>query len=119
MYTSTEWLEKQKKQSHSFLTKTQISTTLKSEGCSAGERNGNYKHGLCALKSRIKRKADGICSYCKTGIKGSIGFLDLHHKNGDHQDTREENIVAICPNCHRKEHLKTIINKEQYVNYSD
>lgn len=57
-----------------------------------------------------KRKAKGICQLCGEKAPFSVKaqpFLEVHHiewlsKGG--KDTIE-NVVALCPNCHRKMHL--------------
>lgn len=62
----------------------------------------------------IKRKSKGICSLCKENApfkdKKGEPFLEVHHivwlsENGE---DRLDNMVALCPNCHRKMHILNI-----------
>lgn len=54
---------------------------------------------------KIKMLRDGIrerkCERCD-GAEwlGEPIPLELHHKNGNRQDNRDENIDLLCPNCH-------------------
>ena len=57
------------------------------------------------------RKAEGICQDCQkpapfTSAKNGKPYLEVHHivtlKDGG-SDTIE-NVIALCPNCHRKRH---------------
>jgi 5-methylcytosine-specific restriction endonuclease McrA len=55
-----------------------------------------------------KAVADGVCSLCGCNSElDPMQFLDCHHivflRDGG-SDTRE-NVVAVCPNCHRKLHI--------------
>jgi len=59
-----------------------------------------------------KRRANGKCQLCKKDApfkdKNNIPYLECHHiiwisKGG--KDTIE-NVVALCPNCHKKMHIK-------------
>lgn len=56
-----------------------------------------------ALKLKMLR--DGLrrreCEECG-GVKwmGADIPLELHHRNGNRHDNRDENIRLICPNCH-------------------
>lgn len=47
-------------------------------------------------KAHIKREAEGICSYCKKEVE----ILEAHHEI----PKDDSSMVAICPNCHRKQH---------------
>ena len=31
--------------------------------------------------------------------------IDLHHKDGNSQNNKQENLILVCPNCHRWAHL--------------
>jgi 5-methylcytosine-specific restriction endonuclease McrA len=30
--------------------------------------------------------------------------LDVHHRDGDHANNNEQNLMTLCANCHRLEH---------------
>lgn len=54
-----------------------------------------------SIKNSIVER-DGLrCNCC--GIDEIDGFpipLELHHKNGNHQDDHPDNLELLCPNCH-------------------
>lgn len=56
-------------------------------------------------------RANGICELCKhkAPFRRPDGrpFLEIHHKErlADGGDDTIENAVAVCPNCHRREHF--------------
>ena len=44
---------------------------------------------------------EAACEKC--GLKEWQGKplpLELHHKNGNHKDNSEDNVMILCPNCH-------------------
>ena len=55
-------------------------------------------------------RANGICEGCNTPApfldEGGFGFLEVHHIHRLADDGIDEpkNIVALCPNCHRRAH---------------
>ena len=63
------------------------------------------------LAELVKRQAQGICQDCKKSApfvskKTGEPYLEVHHiipLAEDGPDSRE-NVLALCPNCHRKRH---------------
>jgi len=61
--------------------------------------------------SKVLERANGICEMCNkkapfVKAKDGLPYLEVHHKvqlSNDGDDT-VENAIALCPNCHRKEH---------------
>lgn len=63
------------------------------------------------LKAMVKRLADGKCQWCGEKApfldKNNEPYLEEHHVKqlADGGKDVIENVVAICPNCHRKAHI--------------
>ncbi|MBQ8814594.1 MAG: HNH endonuclease [Lachnospiraceae bacterium] len=63
------------------------------------------------LKQLVKRIADGKCQYCGNDApfldKEGQPYLEEHHvvRLADGGKDVIDNVVAICPNCHRKMHV--------------
>lgn len=63
------------------------------------------------LKQMVKRIADGKCQYCSSDApfvdKQGAPYLEAHHviRLADGGQDAIDNMVAICPNCHRKVHV--------------
>jgi len=81
--------------------KVRIGTTdLKSRLVSDSPYKGSASRLLKSLlKASLKQE---ICEICGQSDEwqGKKLKLQLHHKNGDNQDNRLENLQIICPNCH-------------------
>jgi len=62
------------------------------------------------IKELAKRKANGKCMLCRKDApfsdKDGFPFLEGHHIVGlaEGGPDSEDNVVALCPNCHRKMH---------------
>ena len=55
------------------------------------------------LKERLINDGylDSICSNCNlTQWLGDAIPLELHHKDGDHNNNNLDNLQLLCPNCH-------------------
>lgn len=50
------------------------------------------------IESGIKEAVCEICGLSEW--QGKPMPLELHHKNGNHQDNSEDNVMILCPNCH-------------------
>lgn len=63
------------------------------------------------LKQMVKRIADGKCQYCGNDApfvdKQGEPYLEAHHvvRLADGGKDSIDNMVAICPNCHRRVHV--------------
>ncbi len=72
-------------------------------------KNGEEKgmSGEYSISSHIKRylfeKNDCKCEICGWGevnaFTGKVP-LEVHHKDGDYTNNKEENLQLLCPNCH-------------------
>jgi hypothetical protein len=74
-------------------------------------RNGGWR---CMESDRGTRRVQGKFKYrlAKKDTCERCGFqaehrcqLDVHHRDGDHDNSDPENLATICANCHRLEHL--------------
>lgn len=71
-----------------------------------GEESGNWSDGQ-GVSTHVRRylheKYGGLCSKCGwreiNPVTGKCP-LQVNHINGLSQDTREENLELLCPNCH-------------------
>lgn len=43
------------------------------------------------------------CNWAEVRKHDKIIPVEVHHKNGDNEDNREENLIILCPNCHSLE----------------
>lgn len=63
------------------------------------------------LKELVKRIAEGKCQYCGSDApfndKNGNPYLEEHHveRLADGGKDMIDNVVALCPNCHRKMHI--------------
>lgn len=70
----------------------------------SGEISGTKKDGASEyIKRYIREKYNNQC--CKCGwheinpITGKVP-LEVHHKDGNYQNNKEDNLELLCPNCH-------------------
>ena len=80
--------------------------------------NNNIPIQSHRLKEKLIR--DGLklncCELC--GNSSWLGIqlpLELHHKNGNHQDNNLNNLQILCPNCHSIQEGNSGANKGKYA----
>jgi RNA-directed DNA polymerase len=61
------------------------------------------QHASSAFRAKILRQQHGQCTVCRQVIQCEE-HLDLHHRDGNHQNNQQANLVFLHPNCHRQEH---------------
>ena len=59
----------------------------------------SYKLRNRLFKEGLKTPACELCNWSKMSSDGRIP-VELDHINGDHYDSRIENLRILCPNCH-------------------
>jgi RNA-directed DNA polymerase len=55
------------------------------------------------FRATILRQQHGLCPGCRQGIQGEED-VELHHRDGTHQNNQLGNLVLLHPTCHRQEH---------------
>jgi RNA-directed DNA polymerase len=55
------------------------------------------------FRAKILRQQDGLCPGCRQVIQVEEE-VELHHRDGQHQNNQLGNLVLLHPNCHRQEH---------------
>lgn len=59
------------------------------------------KLGQDAKRDKVLLDQQNKCAKCGADTWfGHKLILEVDHINGDHQDNKRENLIAICPNCH-------------------
>lgn len=81
------------------------------EGTSTSTRGSATQHNRSeVVKEFARRSANGICQGCEEPApfetEGGRRFLEVHHLKmlGDEGADHPDNVIAICPNCHREVH---------------
>lgn len=69
------------------------------DGAPLGEKNGNWKGGID--RGTGYRKVDrGECVLC-----GATRNVEMHHKDGNHENNELSNLTVLCSPCHKKVHF--------------
>ncbi|WP_287242517.1 MULTISPECIES: HNH endonuclease [unclassified Okeania] len=66
------------------------------------KRNSNLYDGHTA---RALKKQNHKCEYCKLKIADDEK-VELHHVDGNHNNWKNENLVAVHRSCHQYIHMK-------------
>lgn len=109
-----------------FLKDTRPFKEYEGEGFKNGEDNAGYINGeflkFKLLRKELKERADGVCQKCGNKTKR----LEIHHIDRNRKNNMEENLIALCVSCHKKEDYSSgrakkgdkglLVNKEKIVN---
>jgi RNA-directed DNA polymerase len=55
------------------------------------------------FRAKILRQQAGLCPVCRQVIQVEEE-VELHHRDGNHQNNQRGNLALLHPNCHRQEH---------------
>lgn len=90
--------------------KAKQSSPTPSTGSSNGSRGGRSYPRSQYVREFALRLADGVCQGCDKDApfiaESGTPFLEVHHitRRSDGGADAPENVVALCPNCHRRVH---------------
>ena len=56
------------------------------------------------ISREIRKSRNFICEECGVRLDKCPRCLDVHHKNADKRDHRDDNLICLCKVCHAKEH---------------
>jgi 5-methylcytosine-specific restriction endonuclease McrA len=103
---------------HSEATRQKISEAV------AGEKSGNWQGGKSfepyspsfnrALKQKALKRDKYICQNCglPKGLFIRKGGLDVHHMDGNKQNSKLTNLVTLCKSCHRRaDHERFVLSR--------
>ena len=81
--------------------------------------NHNGLNGTSQLASFVRNymleKAEYKCSKCgwhETNPTTGLVPLEIHHKDGDYRNNKEDNLEVLCPNCHSLTSNFKALNKD-------
>lgn len=56
------------------------------------------------LSKKFRKLRNFTCEECGVQLGSHPQCLDVHHKNGDKRDNRDDNLTCLCKLCHADEH---------------
>jgi hypothetical protein len=88
--------------------------TVCSKSCSnthfrSGSQNPNYKESGTNYREVALRSKKNICERC--GWAKYVKVLEVHHVDRNRSNNALENLLILCPTCHRVEHY--LLKKKQ------
>ena len=74
------------------------------------------KYGLSkAIRNYLLKKSNYSCELCGWNKINPItgkSPLEIHHKDGDYKNNKEDNLQVLCPNCHSLTPTYKALNKD-------
>jgi len=65
-----------------------------------GENHPQYKNGLSSYRARAFISYKHECAIC--GWKDDERILEVHHISNSHNNNSLDNLIILCPTCHKK-----------------
>jgi len=63
-----------------------------------------YTSNWKEISRLYRKKVNWKCEKCGRDFSSNKGNLDTHHINSSKYDVKDENLIALCKDCHKKEH---------------
>lgn len=81
----------------------------------ADKLNSGYTKDWDQISRNIREKYNYQCQQCGVDLNFNKSLLHVHHVNGVKSDNREDNLRALCCDCHRKQpnHNHMFVSHEQ------
>lgn len=80
-----------------------------------------YSRGWNRISRDIRESCSFTCQGCGVKLKRSSRLLDVHHKDGDKRNNRDDNLVCLCKLCHASQpahgHYKVYDNERRSIEY--
>ena len=62
-----------------------------------------YSQDWSKISEKVRASVDYQCQNCGVSLISNKNLLHVHHKNGEKSDNSDNNLIALCSDCHRKE----------------
>jgi hypothetical protein len=64
---------------------------------------GGYADNWAEVSAAYRQSKAYCCEQCSVDLSSNKQLLHAHHINGNKQDNRDQNLMALCIDCHRKQ----------------
>ena len=71
-----------------------------------GKKKKKRKGASSSVRIQILREQEDKCKKCEVKFEGGGITEVIHHKDGDRENRKRSNLVALCRNCHDIEDKK-------------